>query len=206
MFGISNAIAYDGQMVHAAGIRQPGDVGRTLGTSRWFDVDGEADIKWCPEEGELTVRKLIELARHGITAPDIFIISPFRIVAQEMRYLLVSQRDLLRAFQVQLTWCDERIGTIHTFQGREAETVILLLGAPNANHSGARQWAAGEPNILNVAVSRAKQNFYVVGSHGAWSGVGHFRELGRQLAIERVNSARSEEPPIPLTQEHRGWR
>jgi hypothetical protein len=44
-------------------------------------------------------------------------------------------------------------------------------------------WAAGTPNILNVAVSRAKQNLYVVGSYGAWSGVGHARELA---SIPRV--------------------
>jgi hypothetical protein len=164
MFGISNAIAYDGQMVQAAGAKRPGEVGRALGISRWFDVDGEAQSKWCPEEGEVTLRKLIELARHGIQGPDLFIISPFRIVAREMRSRINDERNLLRAFDTSSRWVEERVGTIHTFQGREAETVILLLGAPNANQSGARQWAAGEPNILNVAVSRAKQNFYVVGS------------------------------------------
>jgi hypothetical protein len=34
---------------------------------------------------------------------------------------------------------------------------------------------------------RTKQNFYAVGSRGAWSGVGHFRELGRRLPVERVD-------------------
>ncbi len=187
MFGISNAIAYDGQMVHAAGPRTPGEVGRTLGSSRWLDIDGEAQSKWCPEEGELIVRLLTELARQGICRPDLFIISPFRVVAAEMRQRLAKARDLLQAFEAPSRWWEDRIGTIHTFQGREADSVILLLGAPNANQGGARQWAAGEPNILNVAVSRAKQNFYVVGSYGAWSGVGHFRELARMLPVERFN-------------------
>ena len=75
-------------------------------------------------------------------------------------------------------WTRNRVGTIHTVQGREADTVIVVLGAPNASQDGARNWATGTPNILNVAVSRAKQNLYVVGSHGAWSGVGYARELG----------------------------
>ena len=74
-------------------------------------------------------------------------------------------------------WATDRIGTIHTVRGREADSVILVLGAPNASQNGARSWAAGTPNILNVAVSRAKQNLYVVGSYGAWSGVGHAREV-----------------------------
>lgn len=62
--------------------------------------------------------------------------------------------------------------TIHTFEGREADTVILLMGAPKASQHRARQWAASPPNILNVAVSRAKQNLYVVGSATAWAGAG----------------------------------
>jgi superfamily I DNA and/or RNA helicase len=83
-------------------------------------------------------------------------------------------------------WGNDRVGTIHTVQGREADTVILVLGAPNASQNGARSWAAGTPNILNVAVSRAKQDFYVIGSHGAWSGVGYVRELEASVLRIRV--------------------
>lgn len=83
-------------------------------------------------------------------------------------------------------WGNNRVGTIHTVQGREADTVILVLGAPKASQSGARSWAAGTPNIFNVAVSRAKQDLYVIGSHGAWSGVGHARELGASTQRIRV--------------------
>lgn len=43
--------------------------------------------------------------------------------------------------------------------------------------------SAETPNILNVAVSRAKQSLYVVGSYGAWSEVGYARELGSSLPI-----------------------
>jgi hypothetical protein len=58
----------------------------------------------------------------------------------------------------------------------------LVLGAPKASQSGARSWAAGTPNILNVAVSRAKQDLYVIGSHGAWSGVGHVGSSERRCS------------------------
>lgn len=50
MFGISNRIAYDGQMVHAPGPRMTGAIGAILGPSKWLDIDGEADSKWCPAE------------------------------------------------------------------------------------------------------------------------------------------------------------
>ncbi len=101
-----------------------------------------------------------------------------------MRRRLDSETDLLRTFGVKLDeWCRDRVGTIHTFQGREADTVILLLGAPKASQQRARQWAASPPNIINVAVSRAKQNLYVVGSAAAWAGAGtSLQVLHRQLA------------------------
>ena len=38
------------------------------------------------------------------------------------------------------------------------------------------------PNIINVAVSRAKQNLYVVGSAAAWAGAGtSLQVLKREL-------------------------
>jgi hypothetical protein len=178
MFGISNRIAYDGQMVYAAGSHEPGPIGATLGPSAWLDIDGKADSKWCPAEGEVVVDLLQRIASADITKPDLFIITPFRIVAQELRRRLEREVALFDAFKIDIRqWSTDCIGTIHTVQGREADTVILILGAPNASQNGARNWAAGTPNIFNVAVSRAKQNLYVVGSYGAWSGVGHAREV-----------------------------
>ncbi|WP_210242189.1 MULTISPECIES: AAA domain-containing protein [unclassified Mesorhizobium] len=57
----------------------------------------------------------------------------------------------------------ERVGTVHTVQGREAEAIFFILGAPNAEQRGARGWAGGRPNLLNVAVTRAKEVVYVIG-------------------------------------------
>ncbi|MEO4002118.1 DEAD/DEAH box helicase [Mesorhizobium sp. CAU 1732] len=178
MFGISNRIAYDGQMVHAPAPRDAGEVGSVLGPTKWLDIDGEADTKWCAAEGDVVVAMLRKLTSAGVTEPDLFIITPFRVVAQEMRRRLRQEKDLVERLNIDIEeWTEDRVGTIHTVQGREAESVILLLGAPAASQHGARNWAAGTPNILNVAVSRAKQNFYVVGSYAAWSSVGHAREL-----------------------------
>lgn len=181
MFGISNRIAYDGQMVHAPGPKTS-VIGDILGNSQWHNVDGDADSKWSPDEGERVVALLREIAEAGVRNPDVFIITPFRIVAQELRSRLKTERALFARFGVDPSaWLKDRVGTIHTVQGRESEAVILVLGAPKASQDGARSWAAGTPNILNVAVSRAKQRLYVVGSYGAWSGVGHARELASQL-------------------------
>lgn len=181
MFNISNSIAYNGQMVFAAGSPKP-TLGTILGPSAWLSIDGEANTKWCPSEGQAVAQLLHKLAAAGITTPDIFIISPFRIVAQELQRLLEQDTALLQALKVNKEWLRDHIGTVHTFQGREADSVILVLGAPAANQHGARVWAANTPNILNVAVSRAKQNLYVIGSQGAWSGIGYAQILRKHMS------------------------
>jgi hypothetical protein len=182
MFQISNRIAYNGQMVYATEAGEATKIGKALGPSRWIDVDGEADSKWCPAEGDQAVAMLKKIAAKDIPNPDLFIITPFRIVAQQLRLRLESEIQLFSNLRANpCDWVKNRVGTIHTVQGRQADAVILVLGAPTAAHQRARNWAAGAPNILNVAVSRAKNSLYVVGSYGAWSGVGHARELASSL-------------------------
>lgn len=114
--------------------------------------------------------------------PDVFVITPFRIVAQEMRRRLESEGSLFSGLRVDSQqWSKSRVGTIHAVQGRETDAVIFLLGAPKSSQGRARSWAADTPNILNVGVSRAKRNLYIVGSYGAWSGVGYARQLASAL-------------------------
>jgi hypothetical protein len=188
MFKISNAIAYEGLMVKAT-VPPPFEdsIHSVLGPSAWFDIDGEAHTKWCQAEGDVLLTLLKKLAGAGLNKPDIFTITPFRAVAQEIRIQLDCAGSPLQDLSVDpRQWVKDRVGTIHTFQGREAAAVILVLGAPNASQSKAREWAAGTPNILNVAVSRAKRNLYVIGSVEAWGGTGHARTLASHLPKVRL--------------------
>lgn len=57
------------------------------------------------------------------------------------------------------------VGTVHTFQGKEAPIVFFVLGA-DSQSSGAARWAVGEPNMMNVAAARAKKEFYIIGDKG----------------------------------------
>jgi superfamily I DNA and/or RNA helicase len=182
MFGVSNRIAYDGQMVHAVDVAASGPIGSVLGASAWLNVDGQADSKWCPDEGEIVVRLLNRLAAAGVRDPDVYVITPFRIVANELHRRLERETPLFQRLGVEVdTWLQHRVGTIHTFQGKEAEAVVAVLGAPMNGQQGARRWASATPNILNVLVSRAKSRLYVVGSRAAWGELGHARTLARAL-------------------------
>ncbi len=182
MFSISNEVAYNGLMVSQVKQTNGGSVRQVLGPSAWISVDGEASTKWCSEEGAVVIDLLRQLRDQDVCQPDLFIITPFRIVALELRRLLNTQSDLLRDLGLDArTFAKKRVGTVHTVQGREADTVILLLGAPKASQDGARRWAGSPANLLNVAVSRAKHNLYVIGSHDSWATVGSFATLSHHV-------------------------
>jgi hypothetical protein len=166
MFSISNEIAYNGLMVH--GLSDRGDF-RPPQESFWWDVrSSEANGKWVPAEGRALDMAVERLLGEGLPADELFVISPFRDVARRAG-------DLLRGRVAR-----ERIGTVHTAQGKESNVVILILGtAPEAVKS--RRWAAEKPNLLNVAVSRAKRRVIIIGNHESWRGQRHFSVLARRL-------------------------
>ncbi len=70
----------------------------------------------------------------------------------------------------------------------------MVLGAPLDSSSGARRWAGGSPNLLNVALTRAKRRLYVIGSHKAWKSAGHFRFLATSLPVVEHKTSNEQEP------------
>lgn len=64
---------------------------------------------------------------------------------------------------------EKRVGTVHTFQGKEASVVIFCLAASKARNSmGGLHWANQKPNLINVAVTRAKNHLFVLGNAVDW--------------------------------------
>lgn len=154
MFSISNRIAYGGLMVHG---KTPSTSCALPGTA-WIDVRADSgEGHWIPEEGEQAERLLSTLIeRHQVPLDQIALISPFRDCARKLRHLA-------GAYSLD----PAKVGTVHTAQGREADVVILVLGG-NPKVQGAKAWAAAKPNLLNVAVSRAKRRLFVIGNHSEW--------------------------------------
>jgi len=165
MFSVVNRIAYDDMMIHATPARsQP----LTVVASTWIDVIAtQADGHWLPDEGQAARDLINYLHAQGVTDLDILAISPFRRTSDGLRRLLRDNPDILA-------------GTINTAQGKERDVVLLVLGG-NPAKPGARSWAARRPNLVNVAVSRARQRLYVIGNHAAWSTQPHFDQLARAL-------------------------
>ena len=84
-------------------------------------------------------------------------------------------------------WIYKSVGTIHAFQGKQSEGVILLLGG-DPSKPGAINWASDTPNILNVALTRAKYKFFVIGNYKLWSSKPHFQDLAMVIPLTRISN------------------
>ncbi|QJE74330.1 ATP-binding domain-containing protein [Aerophototrophica crusticola] len=177
MFDIANTIAYKGLMVYGT---MGKDTKPWLGASCWIDVVGASnDGHWLPDEGARALELLRAIAKQegGLIRDDgkanVYVISPFRRVADEMRKLIAGAFNWQVARQI--------CGTVHTFQGKEADAVVLLLGGNPSRPGAITTYAGRRPNILNVAVTRAKQRLYVIGNHGHWARHQFYSELAAQV-------------------------
>lgn len=180
MFRISNSVAYENLMVQAKSNVSSSPIIDCLGSSKWIHIEGSSHDKWCQSEGEAVLNLLQQMKQYRCK-PDVYIITPFVIVQNNTKKLVQTSGLLNGWVEKPNQWADEHIGTVHTVQGREAEAVIFILGAPNSNQTGARNWAGSSPNILNVAVTRAKEVIYVVGNAKLWKEAGSFQTLYKYL-------------------------
>jgi len=172
MFSISNTIAYNGQMVK---VGKDGVHDVPTGESGWIDVrigsilDGHAVAEELQVLGDMLQRLVYFEGR-------IYVITPFRSIADACKKRFYVQGKI-------------ECGTIHTFQGKEAEVVFFVLGT-HADSVRARGWVAQRPNMLNVAVTRARERLYVIGNRDIWRVHRYFSHLADKLPVKEHFSGR----------------
>lgn len=122
-------------------------------------INGERNSKGINEiEAQAVVQKLKELIENyskSLSLPTIGIISPFssqvnfinRLLREEFKLEELKKHDLL-------------CGTPYTFQGSEREIVLLSFGVCDKSHPSAFIHV-NKPEVLNVAITRAKSYQYV---------------------------------------------
>ena len=118
-------------------------------------------------EVERSIDLLAELVDTG--AIGLAVISPFRAQAEAIEAAILKRFDLETIRRHRL-----RTGTVHAFQGSEADTVIIALGVAEGDTAGRRRFAAGA-NLFNVMVTRAREHLHVVTAIGEPEGlIGEF--------------------------------
>lgn len=188
MFSIANNIAYDNKMVSATSLQSIRI--RKFIPSGWVNVKEKVtDIKKAGYSNETESKTALELIEYlaenqpQMIEGGVFIITPFSIMRKELYtawYTKLKNQEnhkwMIKAFgnknqhKELKDFTKDNIGTVHTFQGKEASTVILCLAASEVRKkNGGITWVNSKPNLINVAVTRAKSHFFVIGDQNDWS-------------------------------------
>jgi hypothetical protein len=174
MFQIANSVAYDNKMVYGTG-RDKGPHG--IGPSQWIHVPAESsDGHWVEAQAQRAM-ELVETLSDGALKENgqfkVYVITPFRAVATKMKQRLHARYGEKSKGMA---------GTVHTFQGKEAEHVIFLLGGNPASPGVISSFAGAKPNLVNVAVTRAKRRLYVIGDRQFWTGASDVHRIFNRMA------------------------
>jgi hypothetical protein len=177
MFDIANAIAYEGKMVYGTG----DDPELQAPPSKWIDAkNNDAQGHWIASQGHIVLDLIEQLTNNEVAVNGqfrLYVITPFKFVAQNMRMMLEPIVGKDEAAKM--------CGTVHTFQGKEADFVIFLLGGDPSRPGVISNFAGRKPNLVNVAVTRAKKRLYVVGNRNFWAGFndskGYYQTMNKLL-------------------------
>jgi superfamily I DNA and/or RNA helicase len=182
MFEISNNIAYDNTMYCST--ITPKSINVNFETS-FIHCTGKVEGKHFVQE---QANKIKEILIHEISItknlPDIFVITPFREISYFLNSFLFKHliKEVNKYKKIDTNkmgeWLKSHIGTVHTFQGKQAEGVILCLGLDKTT-KGAANWASQKPNLLNVAITRAKYRFIAIGDKEIWLKQQYFNHLNK---------------------------
>lgn len=192
MFSVANEISYDNMMVYGA---KDDTDDLWFGRSCWIDVPATSRNGNCvPAQIDAAVQMAMEFEKHyDIKAGgkyNLYLITPFRDVRNALEHALRSrlknQRDVSGMF-----------GTVHTFQGKESDVVILVLGGTPGSIA---KFAAGTANLLNVALTRAKRRIYVIGAKSDWADAPFYTTLYNSPKLAK----RSTVPAILFPQPAKG--
>jgi hypothetical protein len=132
-----------------------------------IDVVRVADATVHDGVNAAEVRAVLGVVRDLATAGErgIGLVTPFRAQADAL------ESALLKEFTVdEIERLGLRVGTVHAFQGSEAEVVVASLGLVDGD-SPARNRFVVDPHLFNVMITRARRRMVVVTSLTAGNGL-----------------------------------
>jgi hypothetical protein len=118
-------------------------------------VDATSSVKGTVQaEVDQVMALLTELVGRG--ERDLAVLCPFRAQIEAIESAIIKAFDVeqLREHRI-------RSGTVHSFQGGEADTVIAAFGIGPGDAAGRKRFIAN-PNLFNVMVSRSRRTLHVV--------------------------------------------
>lgn len=196
----SNSYFYEGRLRVATkyeGLRRPSNDGPAI---RWIDVRGKvvrpsSGGALNEEEAKAVVEEIERLVLRQGYKGSIGVISPFRAQANRIRDFLARSGDLAGAVQQH----DFLADTVHRFQGDERDLMLFSPVVSQGISAGALAFLRNNPNLFNVAITRARAALIVVGDRQAAiaSDVEYLAQFARY--VEQIGtSKRDADPRISL--------
>ncbi len=185
MFTVANELSYGGFMINKT--MNPKDPIEPCKESCWITYDASnigsstGKDRYIQIQGQIAFELIQKLRARNTKFKDIFIITPFTTVAYGFKKYMESISDDIVNWtdtdkDNKSSWLKDNIGTVHTFQGKEAKVVIYMLGCQSdGSANGAIKWV--NANNVNVAFTRAKEYVYVIGDATKWA------DLNKNLAF-----------------------
>lgn len=183
MFTVANELSYGGFMINKT--IDSDDPIDPCKESCWITYDASniesstGKDRYIKVQGQIAFELIQKLRARNAEFKDIFIITPFTSVAYGFKKFMESLSDDIVNWTKEDNksgWLNDNIGTVHTFQGKEAKVVIYMLGCQSdGTANGAIKWV--NANNVNVAFTRAKEYIYVIGDATKWA------ELNKNLAF-----------------------
>ena len=188
MFDISNELSYDGTMkLHTKQPNKEEEAVFLEEESYWLNRQGKEKGNknhFVDEQGDLACNLILKGFKNYNGIPNLYVISPFTTVINGIKNKIQSSSEFKQYAPEDVEkWVNECCGTVHKFQGKEANEVIFLLGC-DENAMGAIKWV--KPNIVNVAVTRAKYRLYVIGNYNIWGKSEIFKILKGRLSYRET--------------------
>jgi very-short-patch-repair endonuclease len=162
----------------------------------WTHIAGklEAGITgaWCADEITAIQRELAALAASGYRG-TIGVVTPFRQQMIRIKDALESSNSLPADFMERVRFL---AATAHGFQGDERDLILFSLCGGTEMPRGSTIFLRENPNLFNVAVSRARAVLHVVGNRD-WAldcGVSFIEKLARRTLPATAAMSRARDP------------
>ena len=121
------------------------------------EIDTEEQRRFNEVHAESAAKAVVEALKQGVNPSDIGIIAPYNAQVVQIRQKLrqVSKGSELGDIN------DVKVSTVHSFQGQERRVIVVDFTDDNikTTHLTAK-W-----QLINVALSRAKEQLIIVGNH-----------------------------------------
>jgi len=171
IIAISDALCNYGLSVHTAGADRAAQAAYLAHPVALVDLRGEQSPlagSWCNElELRETLALVESLLDRGVRAAEIAVITPYRGQLERLRRSFAERRvpleyspELSESGASGQQRAGVALGTVHRFQGGERSIVLF---SSVITHPASLGFLNTRPNLLNVAISRARHHFICLG-------------------------------------------